>query len=132
MTESHQGGCLCGQSRYVAHGQHTDPTLCYCTTCQKASGAPVVAWVSFPEDQVHFEGPIGWYDSSEIAKRAFCSNCGTPLFYQRHGSFEIDITTTSLDHPDAFPPADQLWTASKRAWQALADLPAHQERRKTP
>lgn len=131
MNQTHEGGCLCGKSRYKAIGNHTDPTLCHCETCQKASGAPVVAWISYPDNQVEISGPIRWFDSSEIARRGFCEICGTPLFYQRHNSGEIDITTTTMDQPDAYPPLDQLWVRSKRSWMELASLPAHDMRRKT-
>ena len=46
-----EGGCLCGSVRYVVNGMpvaEESPCLCHCRICQRASGAPVVAWATFP------------------------------------------------------------------------------------
>ena len=39
------GGCLCGAVRYRLEGPplHAD-YYCHCRMCQRAAGAPVVAW----------------------------------------------------------------------------------------
>jgi hypothetical protein len=43
---------------------------------------------------------------------------------------EMDITTCSLDDPDALPPKDHTRTSSKLTWVKLADrLSEHQESR---
>lgn len=45
-----EGGCLCGSVRYVISGDPSleeTPCLCHCRICQRASGAPAVAWATF-------------------------------------------------------------------------------------
>jgi hypothetical protein len=55
--------------------------------------------------------------------RSFCPQCGTQTF--EHADFleEIDVTTCSLDNPEALPPTDHTYTSSKLGWVQLADDP---------
>jgi hypothetical protein len=39
-----EGGCLCGALRYQVDPASADSGYCHCRMCQKASGAPAVAW----------------------------------------------------------------------------------------
>ena len=43
-----EGGCLCGAIRYRVDGEVEDSAYCHCRTCQRQSGAPVVAWFALP------------------------------------------------------------------------------------
>jgi hypothetical protein len=82
-----------------------------------------VAWVTFPTEGFAFvRGAPVRYRSSPPVVRSFCGACGTPLTYE-HADFpgEVDVTTASLDDPNAFPPADHTWTSERIAWLALAD-----------
>lgn len=127
-----EGGCLCGAVRYRAVGESGHPTLCHCRSCRGASGAPVVAWVTFPTEGFAFvRGAPVRYRSSPPVVRSFCGACGTPLTYE-HADFPegVDVTTASLDTPDAFPPADHTWTSHSIGWMQADDgLPRHRERR---
>jgi hypothetical protein len=123
-----EGGCLCSAVRYRASGEARHPTLCHCNSCRRASGAPLVAWVTFPIAQFAFtKGAPARYRSSPPVVRTFCASCGTPLTYQ-HDAYAgaIDVTVASLDDPSSFPPADHTWTSDKIAWLELGDgLPRH-------
>jgi hypothetical protein len=122
-----QGGCHCGQVRYEAGGTPYHLTLCHCTDCRRTTGAPAVAWFSVPASRFRLvQGSPTQYRSSASAWRTFCGACGTPLTYQRDGSDEIDITTCSLDDPEALPPEDQTFARSRLRWMHELDtLPAH-------
>jgi hypothetical protein len=130
-----EGGCLCGAVRYRAAGPATHPTLCHCRSCRRASGAPMVAWVTFSRAGFVFTGeePVRYRSSPQVV-RSFCGRCGTPIGYARDDEPEtLDVTTTSLDRADDFPPADHTWTADSLAWmRSIADLPRHARRRSDP
>jgi len=121
------GGCLCGAVRYEARGAGFHATLCHCASCRRATGAPVVAWVSFTAAGFGFtRGTPARHRSSAEVERSFCAACGTPLTY-RHDTLpdEVDVTTASLDDPSAFPPGDQTWTSERLPWLTIgADLPS--------
>jgi len=126
------GGCLCGAVRYTADGVPFNATICHCSMCRRAAGAPMVAWFSVPRAGLRFTaGTPTRFASSAHATRSFCPRCGTPLTFAsaRHPD-EIDITTCSLDDPAAMPPADHTRCSGRLAWVRLDDgLPAYQERR---
>lgn len=50
MTQVHEGGCLCGAVRYRITGEPKSVGYCHCRMCQRAAGAPVVAWATVPAD----------------------------------------------------------------------------------
>ncbi|MDB5315143.1 MAG: glutathione-dependent formaldehyde-activating [Rhodospirillales bacterium] len=126
-----QGGCLCGQVRYEASGTHFHKTFCHCRTCQKAAGAPVIAWVTFPREGFRWtSGAVKHFASSEGVKRGFCANCGTSLTYEsERNADEIDITTASLDTPAVAPPDDHIWVRSRQPWMKGDGLPEHATKR---
>jgi hypothetical protein len=117
------GGCLCGAVRYRATRGSTFPTLCHCPTCRRASGAPLVAWVTFPTEGFAFvRGSPVRYRSSPPVVRTFCGGCGTALTYEHADHPEgVDVTTASLDAPEAFPPTDHTWASHRIPWLLVCD-----------
>ncbi len=59
--------------------------------------------------------------------RRFCGNCGTSLTFEgEYAPNEIDITTASLDDPDAAPPKDHTHSGGRLVWDKICDgLPAY-------
>jgi hypothetical protein len=115
------GGCLCGAMRYRVHGQPHSSSLCHCRSCRLASGAPAVAWVVFENARYELlQGHPATQHSSPRVVRGFCPRCGTPLSY-RHADHPgvIELTTATLDHPELFPPACEIWLEHHIAWQAV-------------
>jgi hypothetical protein len=127
MSETLEGGCLCGAVRYRATGPVTDPAFCHCRTCRGASAAPAGAWITVARDALVFtKGTPRSYRSSERVVRTFCAECGTPLTYANDKyPAAIDVTTCSLDAPERFAPVDHVWTSHALPWTSLGDLPRH-------
>jgi hypothetical protein len=76
------GGCHCGAIRYEASGEAITHALCHCTDCRRCAGAPAVSWTMYKQDAVKItKGEPKIYASSENARRHFCGQCGTGLFY---------------------------------------------------
>jgi hypothetical protein len=122
------GGCLCGQIRYEAGGKPFHATVCHCAMCRRAAGAPMVAWFSVPRAEYRIvRGEPARFAWSERVIRSFCSRCGTSLTFETaEYPDEIDITTASLDDPEAVPPRDHTRTATQLRWVQLGDdLPAY-------
>jgi hypothetical protein len=117
------GGCACGAVRYEAAGEPFHATLCHCRDCRRAAGAPAVAWFSVRTNELRWtRGQPRWRRSSPPVERAFCTDCGSQLAY-RNERFpeEVDVTTCSLDDPDALPPLDHTVTSERLRWLHLAD-----------
>lgn len=119
MTQTIDGGCLCRAIRYRVAGAPLSSIICHCMTCRRVSGAPTVAWLTVDRAQFQFlSGSASIHLSSRDVVRRFCGNCGTPLTYENSGSPNtIDITTASLDDPNACPPSMEVWLEHRLNWQ---------------
>ncbi len=119
------GGCQCGAIRYVVKGTPTGVGICHCRMCQKAGGAPFLAFGGVPVGEFEISrGEISMFRSSTIAERGFCAQCGTPLTYRILGRDRIGFTLGSLDHPESVPPTEQLGIESRLPWfESLHALP---------
>jgi hypothetical protein len=127
MSE-HEGGCLCGRLRFRVTSPALASGYCHCRMCQRNSGAPVVAWVTFPAENFSWiVGEAGCYRSSAHGQRRFCAHCGSYLaFVSSNYPAEVSINTASLDDPAAFPPRMHIFAQSRLAWFRTADgLPSH-------
>ena len=92
----------------------------------------MVAWITVAADAFQLtQGRPARFDSSDRAFRQFCPRCGTQLtFHDRDDPGRVDVTTASLDDPDAFPPKDHIWARSRIRWFEVADaLPRFETRR---
>ncbi len=119
------GGCLCGNVRYEVTGKALGSMLCHCRMCQRYSGAPILEGTTFPADDFRLiQGEPKVYQSSAIAERGFCPDCGSPIFYRgRIGYWTewIVVTTGSFDEPQKFPPTYHLGVESALPWLTVAD-----------
>jgi len=73
--------------------------------------------------------PPQTFHSSPGVVRTFCNCCGTSLTYQRETESQtIDLTTASLDQPNAFPPTREIWLSHKLSWERANDtIPQYAE-----
>jgi hypothetical protein len=119
------GGCQCGAVRYQLTTAPTGGNVCHCRMCQKAGGAPFMAFTGVRNEHLLFtRGAPAKFASSEIAERGFCAACGTPLTYQMKGGKRISVTIGSLDNPASFSPAEQFGVEGRLPWlAAIAALP---------
>jgi len=125
---SAQGGCLCGAIRYRLDGEVTESGYCHCRTCQKQSGAPVVAWFAIaPSGFRHISGTSKTFRASDRAAREFSGDSGTYLQFREHDpGATLGVNTATLDDPAHVPPDLHIWHASHIPWFGTADrFPRH-------
>jgi hypothetical protein len=125
-----EGGCLCGQSRYVVTAL---PRVhyCHCTMCRRATGSAfaVLAWIPAKHLQWLDRGGPCERRSSPIARRGFCRHCGTPLTLAYDGTEEVALHAGTLDQPDRFAPGYHYGAESRLIWvDCGSGLPAEQTR----
>lgn len=122
------GGCHCGAVRYEVEGVAMTHALCHCTDCRRHAGAPMVGWTMYPEDALRVtKGAVKVYVSSEHARREFCADCGTGLFYRNAENLPgvVDIQSATYDDPDAIPAQVHIQVAERIGWMGDAHtLPA--------
>ncbi|MEZ5682204.1 MAG: GFA family protein [Erythrobacter sp.] len=98
------GGCQCGAVRYTAQIDTEQAYLCHCRMCQRATGGVSIAFIGLPKSDLVWNSGPDWYASSPIARRPFCSKCGTSLGFSFNEGENMDITVGSLDEPYGIEP----------------------------
>jgi hypothetical protein len=118
------GGCQCGRVRYLALVDTDKAYLCHCRMCQRATGGFAAAFVHLQRKDCTWESGPDWYASSPIARRPFCSNCGTPLGFEFVEGENMDLTVGSFDDPSDFVPHWHFGAESiHEAWLDTSGLP---------
>jgi hypothetical protein len=56
---------------------------------------------------------LAWFRSSDFARRGFCRECGSSLFWCRDGDEMISITAGSLDAPTGLSTSIQIFTEDR-------------------
>jgi hypothetical protein len=120
----YEGGCRCGAVRYRITGEPLSAGYCHCRMCQSAARAPVVAWVAFRRDDVHFvHGTPETVRSQARAVRRTCRYCGAALTFEYSPQTEtVDVMISTLDDPNASEPVFRIWSAPRLPWRH-AELP---------
>jgi hypothetical protein len=127
MTDErrYEGSCLCGGIRYEVSGELGDFGYCHCTSCRKASGSGHGA--NAPIDRARLRVLSGAellreYESSPGKLRAFCSNCGSPMYaYLTASPGVLRLRLGSLDTPFTKQPRAHTWVSDKAPWEPLDD-----------
>lgn len=128
MTER-TGGCACGAVRFKITAPLLGVGACHCTDCQKASGggpnyvglAPASAFVVTKGEAKVFRSKG---DSGAEVGRAFCAECGTPLWSIPPGAPFLPVKLGALDDKSDLTPQMHLYVASAPKWHLMEeDLP---------
>ena len=118
----HSGGCLCGAVRYEIRGPLRDVINCHCSMCQRLHGAfgahskARKANIAILEDK-----GLAWYATSERARRGFCRQCGSNLFWEPAGQDATGIVAGTLDQPTGLETMGHIFTAEKPDFYDLSD-----------
>lgn len=115
------GQCMCGAVRYRATIKGSFAT-CYCKMCQRWSSG---AFMGAPT--THFEVTEGGesltvFKSSDWAERAFCSKCGSNIYYfsPKYGNNKT-VALGTLDNPNPLTINNQYFIDKKPAGFSLRE-----------
>jgi len=108
------GGCQCGAVRFRAQKLRSNPHVCYCRMCQKATGNLFAALVGVKHEHLNWtRGTPSEFLSSDHAARGFCKNCGTSLYYRSIGGPHVSLSIGAFDEPHRIPPYYQMGLEGK-------------------
>ncbi|MEP7239816.1 MAG: GFA family protein [Devosia sp.] len=98
------GGCQCGAIRFRAERLRSNPHVCYCRMCQKATGNLFAALVGVKHEHLTWtRGQPAEFMSSDHAARGFCAACGTSLYYRTLGGPHVSLSIGAFDTPHRIP-----------------------------
>jgi len=118
-----EGGCHCGAIRYALSAAPVGSMICHCRSCRRITGAPVVAWLTVAAAAYAItKGAPALYASSPKRARQFCAACSTHVAYTITDEPDyVEVSTGTLDDPNAFPPTHHSWTSHDLAWLKFGD-----------
>lgn len=126
-----EGGCHCGACRYRIDAARLDDVAnCHCSICRRSTGGTYVTWATVPKAAFAWTaGEPRRYAATAGSTRWFCPTCGAQLaLWTELAPESIDITVTTLDRADAYPPDRHIFVGSKLAWTHIDDgLPREEE-----
>ena len=124
-----KGSCECQGVVFELIGELRDVVFCHCSQCRKTSGHYWAATqVSKGNLNLIKATSLSWYDSSDKARRGFCSVCGSSMFYERKGIDKISVSAGSLEIPTALDRMRHIYVASKGDYYDISDdLPQFEE-----
>ena len=125
-TSVWSGGCQCGAVRFAVQAPLGEASICYCRMCQKATGGPFGLFVHVDTDRLTWtRGAPKFFLSSNVAKRGFCADCGTPLTWEHED--RLDITVAAFDRAAEIEPVVQMALAEQYPWLWRMDAIAVRE-----
>ncbi|WP_128003650.1 GFA family protein [Piscinibacter defluvii] len=114
-----KGQCLCGAVA-VTSPKAREIGACHCGFCRRWGGGPLLAVHCGPA--VEFQGGehVSVFASSQWAERAFCSKCGTHLYYKLLATGEYFVPAGVFDSTD-FELASQIYIDKKPSYYSFAN-----------
>lgn len=122
MTERRGGSCLCGAVRFATRGLLRGVIYCHCSQCRKQTGHFFAATnVNDADIEIDGADDVTWYAATSFARRGFCRNCGSVLFWKRNGADEISVLAGAFDTPSGLKGESHLFVADKGDYYEIDD-----------
>jgi hypothetical protein len=126
------GQCLCGAVRYRVEGLLRDVLICHCVECRRWHGHVSATTAVTRDNLVLLEKRglrwIGSPRSDARARRGFCSECGSSLFWDAPGFETISVSAGTLDPPTGLRVASHWFVSQAGDYYELPEdgLPRHE------
>ena len=116
------GGCLCRAVRYEVKGPLRNIVNCHCSMCQKLHGnfGPHTKARKVHIKITNSDG-LAWYKTSDIARRGFCRECGSSLFWEPFDLEATGIIAGSLDGPTGLKTMGHIFVGEQPDFYEITD-----------
>ncbi len=126
------GSCLCGAVRYEVTGPLEDVLVCHCDECRRWTGHVSATAAANKQDVDLLEDRgLRWIQSPRSdaeARRGFCGECGSSLFWDAPGLETISISAGTLDGPTRLRVVSHWYVSQAGDYYEVGDdrLPHHE------
>lgn len=123
------GGCLCGAVRYQLSGDLRPVVACHCSQCRRTSGHYWAAThVPLAQFEVTNDAGLKWFQSSAQARRGFCKDCGSSLFWEKQGEAAVSIGAGTLDEAGDLDLSLHIYVQDKPGYYAIEEGPEQRQK----
>lgn len=129
---TYAGRCLCGAVSYEVRGPLRDVLICHCTECRRWHGHVSASTAAHKDDLVLLEARgLRWIDSPRSdagARRGFCCECGSSLFWDPPRRETISIAAGTLEGATGLRAVGHWYVSEAGDYYDLPEdgLPHHQ------
>ncbi|TQV68118.1 GFA family protein [Exilibacterium tricleocarpae] len=116
------GSCFCGAVRYEVRGPLRDVVNCHCGQCTRLNGnfgshsKALKSKITIISDK-----GLSWYTISDTARRGFCRDCGSGLFWDHIEQDAMGIIAGSLDRPTNLKTIGHIFVEDKSDFYEITD-----------
>jgi hypothetical protein len=116
------GSCLCGGIAFLVRGKMRDVVWCHCGQCLHwhghFGGYTASTWADI---NLRGKDEISWHQSSDRARRGFCRDCGSNLFWEPAHRNHVSIAAGALDLPTGLVTARHIFVEDKGDYYRIED-----------
>jgi len=120
-----EGGCYCGNVRYVAEGEPMLQAQCHCRECQYITGGAPNTFIVMPlAGHKYTKGTPKGFTRSDLERpvtREFCPDCGTHLATKPPGRPVVVVKVGTLDDPKQYTPQMAIFTIDKQPFHQIPE-----------
>jgi GMP synthase-like glutamine amidotransferase len=116
------GSCLCGNITFSLKNPR-NVVNCHCEECRKFHGN-YAAFTKVKQEDIYIfsEEQIKWYQlKTDQAKRGFCKNCGSSLFWKPNDNSGICVSASALDTPTELKTTSHIYTNNASDFYKIND-----------
>ena len=121
MTKITKGSCNCGGVTWEAQGEMRPIVACHCSQCRKQTGLYYAATAADDTNLTIIGDTLKWYSASPDAKRGFCGECGSALFWKHDKDDFTSILAGSIDGVSGLEIAKHIFVSDKPDWYEITD-----------
>ena len=107
-----KGRCLCGSVSIIAR-DNTQMSACHCAMCRRWGSGPMLTVDGGTDVKIVGAETITAFKSSDWAERAFCTKCGTHLYYRLIPANEYILSVGLFQDGTEFEFKEQIFVDKK-------------------
>lgn len=122
--KKNSGKCLCGAVTYEVDGPPIIVAQCHCDECRRLSGTGHSIGAMFTQEAVSLSGTLSEFkfmsDKSSEVTKAFCANCGSPIYgTNTRSAGHLTLTLGSMDDASGMHVQVVIFERHKQHWDQL-------------
>ena len=114
------GRCLCGSVGISAPQASKSITACHCNMCRRWTGGALLIIDCGKDIALHGKEHVAFHQTSAMGERAFCSNCGSSLYYHYFDNDKYFVAA-GLFNFDGFNLDKQIFIDEKPSYYTFAN-----------
>ena len=116
MGEKRKARCLCGAVQFSARLKDDALQACHCEQCQRWTGGGPLVTVRVEEVEMTGEDKIQNYLASAHGERAFCSVCGTTLYWKMQGRRVAFLPVGLFEDQSGLTMREEIFVDRRPGW----------------